>query len=50
MANERERMVNEILENRFDYFVRVNSDQIEDRIYTREELEEFERRPDGIQG
>ena len=50
MANERERMVNEILENPFDYFVRINSDQIKDRIYTLEELEEFERRPDGIQG
>ena len=50
MANERERMVNGILANLFDYFVRVNGDQIEDRIYTQEELEEFERRPDGIQG
>ena len=49
MANERERMVNEILENPFDYFVRVNGDQIEDRTYTREEEKEFERRPDGIQ-
>ena len=50
MANARERMVNEIHANPFDYFVRVHGDQFEDRIYTREEVEDFERRPDGIQG
>ena len=51
MANERERMVDEILANPDRYYViKRGDDSNEYRIYTREEMEEFERRLDGIQG
>ena len=50
MANVRGRMWNEINANPFDYFTRARGDEFEDRIYTREEVEAFEKRPDGIQG